>query len=267
MLRRVFSVLSLGAAIAAASACPAGGFTPWDPLVDDNWIEVSNDGTPIVMHTANAGDYDVAFGSAGHGGKARGMNAVKFHYGGARTGHMVSDSLSGTFGIENDGATVASDFIVMVAIDAPSLPTGFSMSLGVSGETPYDFDPVDDFAFYDPAGYDTGRPSGFFSATSPSSSDVSYRFSSGMVTLFAATGIPGEAGSIVEFDYAFENLPGAAVFSGYKWLGSGPIYHTNRGVTDANSPTSPISTFEVVPEPATLLLGLAAGVAALRRRT
>ena len=78
----------------------------------------------------------------------------------------------------------------------------------------------------------------------------------------------GPLGGSVAFDYAFTNLPGAAVFSVYG-LTSGRdfIYHTNRSVIDANDPLAPVSTFEVAPEPVTLvLLACGAGLVWGRKR-
>ena len=48
-------------------------------------------------------------------------------------------------------------------------------------------------------------------------------------------------------DYAFENLPGTAVFSVYgEDAAVGWIYHCNRGLIDDHRPAGLVSTFEVV---------------------
>ena len=140
------------------------------------------------------------------------------------------------------------------------------MSLGLSGETPYAFDPNTDFCLYDASGYATGRASGYYSVTSPSGEGISYAFDRGMVTVFAAQNANlGPSGSIT-IDYSFANLPGKAVFSVYGLdSGVGRIYHTNRAVLDNNALTDPLSTFEVVPEPASALL-LCGGLGFLMRR-
>jgi hypothetical protein len=257
--------LALLVLLASASAACAA-FSPWDPLTSDSWIAVSPTDPKLPMHTVNAGDYGVGFDVAKKNLGARGLNALKFLYGGADTGHLVSNSLTGSFAVENTGdSRTFADLVLLVAIDAPSLPGGFALSLGVQGQAPYAFNAATDFGFYDPAalGYDAGRPSGYYSATTPHASPLAYLFTSGMVSVWAAQGVNlGPLGGSVTFDYAFAGLPGTAVFSVYGYdADTDWIYHTNRDVIDANDSGLPVSTFEVVPEPSTLVLlvfGLAA---------
>jgi hypothetical protein len=210
------------------------------------------------MHTVNAGDYGVGFDVAKKNLGARGLNALKFLYGGADTGHLVSNSLKDSFTVENTGdSRTFADLLLLVAIDAPSLPAGFALSLGVHNGTPYAFTPATDFGFYDPAalGYDAGRPSGYYSATTPQASPLAYLFTSGMVSVWAAQGANLGPGGSLTFDYAFTGLPGTAVFSVYGYdAGTDWIYHTNRGVIDQNDPSAALSTFEVAPEPGVLAL-------------
>jgi hypothetical protein len=179
---------------------------------------------------------------------------------------MFSTSESDSFAVKNTGGSrTFADLLVLVAIDAASLAEDFSFSLGVQGETAYMFDPDMDFGFYDHSEYDTGRPSGLYSASSPSGEGVSYEFETGMVSVFAAVGVDLGPDGSVTFDYMFENLPGKAVFSVYGFDSEvGWIYHTNRGVPEPDL-TRLVSTFEVVPEPATLGL-LCLGAAACYRR-
>jgi hypothetical protein len=280
--RRLFVVLVVFAAAGSARA----QFTPWDPLVVDSadhyesWIYYGAGDPKLTLHTVNAGDYDLGFDQRRNNGGARGMNALKFSWGGATTGHLVSASLSGSFGVTNTGDNREfTELVLMLAIDASSLPPGFGLSLGVQGESLYDFDPAADFAFYDPAalGYATGRPTGYYpgtppegewpDGTSPEASPIAYSFDAGMVSLWAASGVGIGPSETVAFDYAFTDLPGTAVFSVYGYDGDvGWIYHTNRGLTDNNDPGRAISTFEVTPEPATLGLLLGGLLLAARSR-
>ena len=263
--------LALAVLVCLAGACVArAAFVPWDPLVGDSWIIEMPTDPKLPMHTVNAGDYDIGFDRARNDGSGRGLKALKFSYGGADTGHLVSDSLAGRFAVTNTGDTrTFADLVLLVAIDAPALPGGFAMSLGVAGQAPYAFDPTTDFGYYDHPTWHAGRPGGYYSETTPTGAPLAHAFDSGMVMVWAAQGVNvGPLGGSVAFDYAFANLPGAAVFSVYG-LTSGRdfIYHTNRSVIDANDPLAPVSTFEVVPEPATLvLLACGAGLVWGRKR-
>ena len=275
MLRTVRLALTLLVLFASASAACAA-FSPWDPLVTaaapdyESWIYFGGSDPKLTMHTANAGDYGVGFDVAkrnksGQVIGARGMNALKFSYGGSDTGRLGSGSLSGSFTVKNTGdSRTFADLVLLVAIDAPSLPGGFALSLGVQGQVPYAFNVATDFGFYDPtaSGYDAGRPSGYYSATLTSESPLAYSFTSGMVSVWAAKGVDLGPNGSVTFDYAFTGLPGTAVFSVYGYDADiGWIYHTNRDVIDQNAPGDALSTFEVAPEPGTLAL-MAFGLAA-----
>jgi len=273
--RTVRLALALLVLFASASAACAA-FSPWDPLVTaaapdyESWIYFGGSDPKLTMHTVNAGDYSVGFDIAktnksGAVTGARGMNALKFSYGGSDTGHLVSHALTGGFDVKNTGDNrTFADLLLLIAIDAPALPTGFALSLGVQGQAPYAFNVATDFGFYDPAalGYDAGRPSGYYSATTPQASPLAYLFTSGMVSVWAAQGVDlGPAGSVT-FDYTFTGLPNTAVFSVYGYdADTDWIYHTNRGLIDVNDSGLPVSTFEVAPEPGTLAL-VAFGLAA-----
>jgi MYXO-CTERM domain-containing protein len=266
--RIVSSALAASAFVAAASAVHAG-FVPWDDLVGDNWIKGLTDPNPkLTMHTANGGDYMVGFDAA-NGVRSRGMNALRFISGGAGADRRVCDALTGSFSVQNSGnARPFRDVLILVSIGAPSLPADFSMSLGVAGQPAYAFDVAGDFGFYDHPAWDSGRPSGYYSATSPRREGISYAFQTGMVTVYAAKDVnlaPG--GGTVTFDYSFAHLPGTAVFSVYGYDADiGWIYHTNRAVADANQPALPVSTFEVTPEPSALALAGLGAAAVWRRR-
>lgn len=193
-------------------------------------------------------------------GTARGLNALQFSYDGT-VAQRLAGPAAGSFQVSTGGTKSYSDLLVLVAIDATSLPSNFSLTMG--GRT---FDNANDFASYDPAaaGYSAGRPGGYYSATNPTSEPLAYDFDKGMVTIMALPGFGPSSPATV--DYAFEGLPGKAVFSIYtKVEGAAFIYHTNRGVADNNLAGSVNSTFEVVPEPGTSAM-LILGLAALRRR-
>lgn len=241
----------------ASAPAAWAAFVPWDPLVADSWIIEMPSDLKIAMHTVNAGDYDVGFDRARNDGSGRGLKALKFSDGQINTGHLASDLLAGQFMITNTGDNrTFADLVLVVAIDATALPGGFAMSLAVAGQAPYAFDPVTDFGYYDHPTWGAGRPSGYYSGTSPTGSPLGRDFDSGMVTVWAAQGVNvGPLGGSVTFDYAFANLPGTAAFSVYGLAaGRDFIFHTNRSVIDAHDPLAPVSTFEVVPEPATLTL-------------
>lgn len=270
MASRPRVVLALGLLVLGVGARGAGAIEPWGALRDDSWIAFDPTDPKMTLRPVNAGvSYGVGFDQAAPGNKARGMNALVFSWGGSNTGHLVSPDLAGSFEVSNTGdSRTFADLVLVVAIDAPTLPFGFSLSLGVTGKTMYAFDPPADFTFYDRADDDTGRPSGYYSITSPSGEWIAYDFPSGMVTAWAAQGVDLGPGGTVGFDYAFTNPPGRAVFSVYGYDADiGWIYHTNRAVIDANNTGKPISTFEVLPEPGTLaLVALGAAVLAGRRR-
>ncbi len=265
--RRVAFALTSFVVFAWASATWAA-FVPWDPLVADSWIIEMPSDSKIAVHTVNAGDYDVGFDRRRNDGSGRGLKALKFCDGQLNTGHLVSDLLAGQFAITNTGDNrTFADLVLVVAIDAAGLPGGFAMSLAVAGQAPYAFDPATEFGYYDHPTWGAGRPSGYYSETSPTGSPVGRAFDSGMVTVWAAQGVNvSPLGGSVTFDYAFADLPGTAAFSVYGLAaGRDFIYHTNRSVIDAHDPLAPVSTFEVAPEPATLAL-MACGALALWRK-
>lgn len=260
MTAAVLGWLVLGAGAGAA-------FSPWAALTADGWVNPN----VMTMHTVNGGDYTVGFDVAQSNHAARGMNALKFSYGGASTGHLTTSSPAGSFTVLTTGSQSFADLVVLVAIDSDSLPVDFSMSLGRAGQTAYPFNPTTDFGFYDPAGQATGRPSGYYSNTSPTGEGVSYSFSRGMVTAWAVAGANLAQTTPIAIDYAFNDLPGPAVFSVYGYLagsGGGRIQHTNRAVADVNNSGGVISTFEVVPEPSGVIIILAgaAGIGRARWR-
>ena len=115
--------------------------------------------------------------------------------------------------------------------------------------------------------------------TNPTGEALTHIFDKGIVTVFAiedivdAQGVGLASGSSKTFTYAFENLPGKAVFSVYgaNVLDGGEmeeIYHTNRGTVDINNASKGVSTFTVVPEPTsiTLLTCIAAALIGKRKR-
>jgi hypothetical protein len=227
----------------------------------------------LNIYPVNGSSTAISFKKKNTDGSAKGMNALCFQYEGSLSGHLKSYDLTGSFQV----GTVGGDFtnaLLAIAIDADSLPAGFAMSLNVQGQTPYNFDPANDFGYYNHTEYSSGRPSGYYSATSPSSESLTYRFDSGMVTVFELNVPVQYAAAFPTIEYSFTNLPaGGAVFSvyGVKEISDGLggtfdlIEHTNRAIIDNNSAAGPVSTFEVIPEPTSLCL-LALGAATLLRR-
>jgi len=243
-------------------------FSPWEVLTDDSWIYHGEQPPDrLIMHTINAGDYEVGFDQRANNQSAKGMNTLKFSLGGTNTGHLISASPVGSVGIRNTGnARTFSDLLILVAIDANALPADFSMSLGIGG-TVHQFDVNTDFGYYDHPEYDTGRPSGYYSLTSPSREDLTYEFNRGMVSVFVAPNANLGPAGLVSLNYAFANLPGPTIFSVYGLDSTiGWIYHTNRSVLDEHSPGEFVSTFKVVPEPHSLLLLLFGAGTFLRKR-
>lgn len=286
----------LGCLWAGAAPVQAALTQPWDPLVMytdpggagqwESWLRPSNQDPTLPLYTVNGGTYGVGFDLQNKKGQASGMKALTFSYQGASTGHMVAQTPAGQFSVLNTGDNrTFTDLVLLVAIDADSLPATFAMSLGLAGQAAgYD---ASDFVWYDPAalGYLSGRPAGYFGETSPTREDLAYDFTAGMISLIALRGAdlgpqvgsaPGEA----VIDYAFTDLPGRAVFSVYGYDDArGWIYHTNRSTLETGNESTPISTFEVpatvepggrpIPEPMTLWLTGLAGCALIgyvRRR-
>jgi hypothetical protein len=266
-LRATMALVALGGAAEAATAA----FTPWGPLVNESWIAYDPADPKLTVHTANGGDNALGFDQAKNDDSARGMNSVRFVHGGADTGRLAAASPSGTFAVSNGGDQAFSDLLLVIAIDAASLPAEFALTLTPDGRQPVQLDGAVHFGYYDPAGYQTGRPTGYYpSVTRPVGEPISYCFDRGMVAIVAISGLAlnRDTDPAIDVDYAFENLPGKAVFSAYAQIeGAGWVYHTNRGVVDDNRPGGAVSTFEVLPEPCTLaLLGCAGGLILARRR-
>ena len=277
MRQRASARLGLVAGILLGSAAIAqAAFIPWDPLVKnpetgkEPWIAHPENTAQLTMYTANGGSYSVAFdqippppGSQA----AKGMKALRFSYGGSETGNLFSSMLTDSFTVKTTGGVAMIDILLLIAIDAPSLPAGFGLTLTPSVGPAYTFNPAADFGYYDHPAWDTGRPSGYYGATNPTREDVAYDFSTGMVTVFALPGANLSSTNPITFNYAFTNLPGHAVFSVYgRASGSSLIYHTNRAVPDGNPGGSAVSTFEVAPEPATLALAAFGAAGLLARR-
>lgn len=243
-------------------------YTPWDTLTSDSWIETAS--VPAQIYSYNGSVYNLSFGTAKNNGSARNMNAVTFSDGVSNTGHLQSSLSDGSFYIDNTGGQDFTNLLLMVAINADTLPVDFSLSLTSRLQT-YDLDAsTDDFAYYDHPEYDTGRPSGYYSATNPENDSIAYDFETGFVSVIDLTGVssvdPVLPGTTLEIDYLFNNLPGRAVFSAYAaQFDSSLITHTNRALIDLNDPTADISTFEVVPEPSMLTL-IACGIGILVKR-
>lgn len=237
-------------------------FTPWDPLIYDtnygpSWL-VTHPNSALI-YAANGGGYQLGLGTARADGGARGMNALTFVdlSDPNSTGHLESLKSTGRFAIRNTGRHTFNDVLLLTAIDANSLPSDFSFSIvndcpAFDCNDVYHFDNANDFTFYDPnqLNYATGRPSGFYWATSPDSEPISYLFDAGMVTVFAFKGINLGSNQSVTIDYAFENLRTSVVFGVYGYDAiEGYIYHTNRAQLDNSDPAAAISTFAVIPQP------------------
>jgi hypothetical protein len=275
MRQRASVRLGLVAGILLGSAAIAqAAFIPWDPLVKlsngkESWIAYPENTSKLNIYAANGGTYALGFDQVPDSvTPAKGMNSLKFSYGGSETGNLFSSMLTDSFTVKAGGGRAMTDVLLLIAIDAPSLPAGFGLTLTPSVGPAYTFNPAADFGYYDHPTWDTGRPSGYYGATSPTREDVAYDFSAGMVTVFALPGANLSSTQPITFNYAFTDLPGRAVFSVYgRASGSSLIYHTNRAVPDANDATGAFSTFEVTPEPATLALAAFGAAALLARRT
>ncbi len=249
-------------AMVLAMALPAQAvFTkPWDDLVADpnsRWIESSS----VNMYPANsATTYTVKFSKAKSNGGARGMNSLKFVD--ATDAHHVSNDLVGSVDVLASGNVSFGDVLVLVAIESASLPGDFALSMNG-----YACDAQADFVHYDGTEYAAGRPSGYYPGkTNPTGESIAYDFESAMVTVLAFEGVTLNSSNNYELNYAFENLPGRAVMSVYALPEGGTeIQHTNRSLYDLNDATSTVSTFEVLPEPASLAM-LACGALALLGR-
>jgi hypothetical protein len=251
------------AGLAIVVTAPAGAvYVPWDSLTNDSWIAGAS--TAAAIYTVNGTSYTLAFGTKNTNGSAKGMSAVKFSDGVNNTGHLQSDDLSGSFNIVNGGGQNWSKVLVLLAIQSDTLAPDFSLSLGVSGRTAYTFNPLTDFSFYNHPEYTTGRPTGYYSGTNPASDTIAYDFATGLVSIYEL-GVSVNSGGSIAVNYSFNDLPGRAVFSAYAIQSGSSVTHTNRAILDTKDATAQVSTFEVVPEPATLLL-IACGAFVLRAR-
>ncbi|MBN2182278.1 MAG: hypothetical protein JW715_10215 [Sedimentisphaerales bacterium] len=255
MLRKMLLLISLAVIVTPASRLMANDYIPWDVLTKDCWIDFY-DGVDPHIYPANAQDagdidisYPIAFSQAGGGDKAKGMNALKFVHGGRTEGNLVSTDLVGSFGIKNAGDTnTFTTILIVVAINAGSLDEDFTMQMNIQGREPYTLD-VNDFCYYDNP---YGRPSGYYSVTDPNNEPLAYAFDKGMVTVYGLSGLSSlGVEESVNIDYAFDYLPGPAVFSAYGFIGTDPmptIYHTNKAFFDINDrggKKNIVSTFAV----------------------
>ena len=252
-IRLLISGLLLPAVLHAAGA---GTYKPWDQMTQDVWIDFFDDNDPNI-YPANAADsveiassYPIAFSQAGGGNKAKGMNALKFVHAGQSDGHMVSADPRGSFKIRNDGDNNAFTVVlVTVAINARQLEDDFRLSLNMEGRPPYRLGPQH-FAY---CGNPLGRPSGYYRATDPNREGLTYAFESGMVMVYGVEGLSSglAPGQEIVIEYAFDRLPGPAVFSVYALVGTDPyptIYHTNKTLLDNKDPggkKNTVSTFAV----------------------
>jgi len=282
--KAVLSYVLLWAALTFGGAMPwtwAGdvddpgtdAFVPWDALIDDpnmgpGWLK--SDLWANYMYTINGDAYQLAFGLARSDGGPRGMNALKFSAHAQSIGHHETENQEGYFDILNTGDTnTYEDLLLLVSVDAQSLPHDFGLVIAadcndITGglstcDSAYRFDPLMDFSFYDPnaLGYDTGRPSGVYWKTTPTSEPLSYLFDRGMVTVYGLKQVKlGPDGASVRVYYDFDNLDSSAVFSVYgsvrkkdKTTGETvvTVYHTNRAVANPDNPTEEVSTFAVIP--------------------
>jgi hypothetical protein len=246
MLRSGFqAALGLCVLLAVAGRPARAALTrPWDDLLanpDASWIDPCS----ANMYAANdANSCRVSFNAVNSKGAASGMNSLRFVD--TTSAHHVSSVLTGGVDVLATGGVKFSGVLVLVAIDAASLPANFALTMNG-----YTCDPQADFVFHDGTAHAAGRPSGYYpGATSPAGEPIAYNFNRGMVTVLAFT-----PEAVLDpthpftLDYSFVDLPGKVVFSVYGWPDGGTeIYHTNRGLAD-NSAASSISTFEVAPEP------------------
>lgn len=234
---------------------------PWDELTENLWLYGLGDGDPN-LYPVNGDDsltdnikpsYVIRFSQANSSNKAKGMNGLKFERYGKTEGHMVSSDLEGVFGVVNNGKdNYYTAILLSVAIDAESLDPDFRMEIGIEGELPYVLG-ADDFVYSD---NQYGRMSGYYTKTNPSSDPLAYAFNKGMVTVYGLSGMEmlSPSGGTVKVKYAFDYLPGAAVFGAYAEVqpiagGDIPaIHHTNKAFLDMNDiggSKNKISTFAV----------------------
>ena len=261
-LGRYGAVTTIVLLIAAGWA--QGVYQPWDALIEDSWVFGHSTPSPRMYAVNSSVAYRVAFSPKKRNGGARGVNGLRFFAEGAD--HHVTGDMAGSFTVKTMGTEDYSAILMLVAIDTDTLPDEFALTL--AGHA---VDPHQEFVYYDPVSYDTGRPAGYYSETNPTAEPLSYLFDDGMVSLLAIEGLSFTADSPVTVPYAFEYLPGPAVFSvyGVGLDGQGDpydIYHTNRGTEDLNDPGRGVSTFTVLPEPGSAVLLAWAAVMLLAKR-
>lgn len=244
------ATLGLAAVLAVAAGSARAALTsPWDDLVanpDANWIVPNS----VNIYAANTSEsFPVSFGPARTtDGGSRGMNSLKFVN--VQEGHHATTATTGSVDVLATGGVEFDAVIILVAIDATSLPANFGLTMNG-----YECVPREDFVYYDGTAYDSGRPTGYYpGATNPESEPIAYDFAKGMVTVLAFTDVTLKKGTNYTLDYAFENLPGRTVFSVYGFpagdTGYEVIYHTNRGLDDISAPLgSIVSTFETAALP------------------
>jgi hypothetical protein len=242
-------------------------YKPWDDLSGDNWIEYEGvDPNMYPVNAADDGDVEVSYPISFLPPKlipetiyykGGGMNALRFFNGGEFDGHFVSRNKSGSFVIGNTGdSNNYSDILLLIAIDADSLPGDFSMTINLAGHSPYTLDAADFVNYNSPF----GRPSGFCSLTDPSVEPISYAFDTGMVTVYGVSGLSSlnQADKdnpypydTITIEYSFDYVPAPVVFSVYGYVGTDDysvVYHTNRGSIDVNNNKKKVSTFAVTVE-------------------
>jgi hypothetical protein len=257
--------------VSVAGAAVEEGFFPWDDLIDDfdlgpNW-QLSTGQAQANLYSINGGAYPLGFGLARNDGGARGMNGLVFVQDGNAVGHHVSSMPQGHFEVLNSGDTnTFEDLLLMVTLDAKGLDNHVGLTLSTDANTldvndqayHYNFDPNTDFVYYDPnaLGYDTGRPSGLYWNTTPSTNPATYLFNQGMVSIYALEKIYLAPSASTRVYYDISGLDCRVVFSVYgsvkkkdKHTGETVtlIYHTNRDVVDANEVNADVSSFAVVP--------------------
>jgi len=271
-----------------------------DKLGPPTWIGAGN--VTMYAHTAGGGiaEYPVGFNDANQDtGDAAGNDSLQFQYGGVRLEHHVGPP-AGSFEIYNGGGgggggggtknRTFNDVLLLVAVDAPLLDGEFSLSLRQSGQPTYTVLDRSHFAYYDPTptglNWATGRPSGnhadYLQDLDPGHPDppavvlgsfgasyraeLAYCFDKGMASVFALQGIDVAQDGSKGVDYIFEGLPGKAVFSLYGYRSSeNRIKRTNQSVSQSVDPDG-FTTFEVAPEPASVLLMSVGAVACLVRK-
>ena len=266
-------------------------------LGQPTWIGGGN--ATIYAHAPGGSvvEYALGFNDANQdNGDPAGNDSLQFGYGGQRVGHFVG-STADSFEICNSGGggggggggssnRTFNDVLLLVAIDSASLSEDFSLSLRQTGQPTWTVLDRSHFVYYDPTetGLDwaTGRPSGnhadyrqvlpdghpdlpvvvLGSFGASDREELAWCFDKGMASVFALQGIDVVEDGSAGVDYVFEGLPGKAVFSLYGYRNTeNRIKRTNQSVAPGD-----YTTFEVAPEPASMLLMSVGAVACLVRR-